>query len=902
MNDYFDLYKYGTNGLRQGDADAVVGGLSSANRTDWITPYLDYVVANNLPLDFLSFHQYPSTVTGEPAQIDAYLASIKSLMAARSQFYTTELHLNEYNSYPINYPQGGTQDKFGLASSLLRDFSYFLSQPSLDKVNWAQFMDSGQGNFSGMVTIDGFRKAVFNAYKIYSSMPVDRKQITISGASNVGGFASADDHKAGFVLWNKSGASHTINATLTGIGFPTGTLRVYPIDASHASHGDNAATEDLVPSETYSNVATAGRTWSGTIPDGGVVYLEFSDGTGLSSLADNHNAKVLRNLSYRPDRNKTSYADFDPTTWTAKLGMASEQWADEEVGATVEQLPSELNFQTRIDGTLQKLDANSCACLRLDYQVGGTYTKSILVHGPYNGSADLYDATRSAPMPWGTKSQATQVIAVPNLASFAVNPGTYAPVGWNGRVQMTFLLQNSGVGTRMSTAVQHGVAGTWGFDETGGTAAKDSSGHASDGTITAGSRVPGVTKTALLFNGTSTSVNAGAGSNLDFGTGSFSASSWFKTTGTGFQRLISKGNNGNTNGYLLATSGGTVVFAIGAGGTQSHSLAVNTPGGFNDGNWHQVTVSVDGAAHTARVFVDAAPQTLAIGTGYCGTASGSTASISSCPLNASSSSPLTLGSNSGTTEFFAGSLDDTRLYARTLSAEDIRYLAGPGKAPVARWPFDDGGGQAAADVSGTDNHGVVTSPSWVAGQVGGALALNGSTTTVNIGNASNANFGSGSFTIATWFTTTGTAFQRLISKGNYGNTNGYLLASSGGTIVFALGANGNQAQSLALNTPGGLNNGAWHHVAISVDRSAQTVTVFVDGVAQNLTIGTGYCGSASGTTASIAACPVNGSSLGRLALGSYDGTTEYFTGSLDDVRFYNRPLVAGELTRIMAGD
>jgi hypothetical protein len=205
-------------------------------------------------------------------------------------------------------------------------------------------------------------------------------------------------------------------------------------------------------------------------------------------------------------------------------------------------------------------------------------------------------------------------------------------------------------------------------------------------------------------------------------------------------------------------------------------------------------------------------------------------------------------------------------------------------------------------LSGTDNHGVVTSPSWVAGQVGGALALNGSTTTVNIGNASNANFGSGSFTIATWFTTTGTAFQRLISKGNYGNTNGYPLASSGGTIVFALGANGNQAQSLALNTPGGLNNGAWHHVAISVDRSAQTVTVFVDGVAQNLTIGTGYCGSASGTTASIAACPVNGSSLGRLALGSYDGTTEYFNGSLDDVRFYNRPLVAGELTRIMAGD
>jgi len=230
--DYHSMYNAGVQGLRQGDPDAHVGGLSSAYETSWIQPYLDYVSQNNLPRDFISIHLYPRTgLNGNPGEINAYLNTVKGYLAGRSTFNTTELHLNEYNSYPIDYPQGGVQDKVGLASSLLRDYQYFLSQPYLDKVHWAQFMDSGQGNYSGMVTIGGRRKAVFNAAKIYAVLPVDRRQVSITGASGVAGLAGVDGHEAGLVLWNRSGTSHNLSVNLNNIPFSQGTLRVDPTRA-----------------------------------------------------------------------------------------------------------------------------------------------------------------------------------------------------------------------------------------------------------------------------------------------------------------------------------------------------------------------------------------------------------------------------------------------------------------------------------------------------------------------------------------------------------------------------------------------------------------------------------------------------------------------------------------------
>ena len=86
--------------------------------------------------------------------------------------------------------------------------------------------------------------------------------------------------------------------------------------------------------------------------------------------------------------------------------------------------------------------------LRLDYEVAGDYTSGVLFHG------GLYSPARSAAMPWGTGLPADQVVALDSLSDFQLSPADHAPLGWSGRVLMTFMLQNAGAHTRAKILVR----------------------------------------------------------------------------------------------------------------------------------------------------------------------------------------------------------------------------------------------------------------------------------------------------------------------------------------------------------------------------------------------------------------------------------------------------------------
>ena len=97
---------------------------------------------------------------------------------------------DDFGTYPCcNYPPGGPQDHYAAAAQLLHVFYQVLDYPALTSVSWSQFQDECSSTQPGcydpsigLITFDGHRKASFNAFKIYSMMPVDRKQVTVSGA------------------------------------------------------------------------------------------------------------------------------------------------------------------------------------------------------------------------------------------------------------------------------------------------------------------------------------------------------------------------------------------------------------------------------------------------------------------------------------------------------------------------------------------------------------------------------------------------------------------------------------------------------------------------------------------------------------------------------------------------
>ncbi|RYE18995.1 MAG: hypothetical protein EOP51_20820, partial [Sphingobacteriales bacterium] len=149
---------------------------------------------------------------------------------------------------------------------------------------------------------------------------------------------------------------------------------------------------------------------------------------------------------------------------------------------------------------------------------------------------------------------------------------------------------------------------------------------------------------------------------------------------------------------------------------------------------------------------------------------------------------------------------------------------------------------------------------------GNALHFDGIDDQVNIPNTGQTNFGTGDFTIGTWFKTT--------SSGTIFNTKGF----SGGGITIKVETNGR----LLIEINGGgisplsiANDGKWHHAGFI--RRSGTVEVYLDGV---------WLYTGANAFSATSALPI------VLGNNAFD---ERFTGNIDEIRVYNTALTASEL-------
>jgi hypothetical protein len=425
--------------------DAYIAGPASAPELVWHRTFPEFVAQNKLPMDAFTFHHYGS---GELAlhSIDKVAASLNRY----PHFNTTAMIMDEWHSADLIEPwcrDDDVRSTYEGAAQILHDFNILLSRPELTSVSWAWYMDPSRARATcmGLITRDGHRKAVFNAWKIYGNMPVDRKKVKVIGPFEA--MASADQHNIGLVIWNRDPYRRRIDVHLDNVPFTRGDVRIYRIDSLHASWGDGGE-ENLVSVETYENVDLTDWAWlDHIIPENGTIYIEADDKSGLSELTPVHVADVLKVNHYYPQRGTTSWSDFDRKTWIARLGMGKETDADQEVGVIAGNLPDNLDVKVMVEGVLQKPYQNTLLGIRIDYHVDGNYKKSILFHGPYNG-IDLYSKDQDAVYPWGTQRQTDEVIAVNDLAAFQIPLKQNAPPGWKGKAHIGFIMQNAGPGTR----------------------------------------------------------------------------------------------------------------------------------------------------------------------------------------------------------------------------------------------------------------------------------------------------------------------------------------------------------------------------------------------------------------------------------------------------------------------
>jgi len=91
---FFEMVKRTHNAIRSVDPDAkIVGPSASYYNEEYYAMFLDFLVANNLNLDGLSWHEFYL-----PEKIPEHVASAKSMIANRPSLGPMEIQINEFSS------------------------------------------------------------------------------------------------------------------------------------------------------------------------------------------------------------------------------------------------------------------------------------------------------------------------------------------------------------------------------------------------------------------------------------------------------------------------------------------------------------------------------------------------------------------------------------------------------------------------------------------------------------------------------------------------------------------------------------------------------------------------------------------------------------------------------------
>ena len=205
---------------------------------------------------------------------------------------------------------------------------------------------------------------------------------------------------------------------------------------------------------------------------------------------------------------------------------------------------------------------------------------------------------------------------------------------------------------------------------------------------------------------------------------------------------------------------------------------------------------------------------------------------------------------------------------------------------LAYYRFDEGHGTIAADCSGNGRDGLVTNPTWAAGKRGGALVFDGTATCVAVGSSTTLT-SAGPFTAAAFVSVavyaddvSGKAHY-LISKANeVPDKNAWRFASDA-TTRFSFKVGG-AANAVEVMTPDGQPTQRWVHVAAVFD-PGKRMEVWLDGV---------LLGSLPAPAA------VTDDPTAAVRVGCLKGTSNFFSGAVDELKLYGRALSQDEIIKL----
>ena len=416
--------------------------------------------------------------------------------------------------------------------------------------------------------------------------------------------------------------------------------------------------------------------------------------------------------------------------------------------------------------------------------------------------------------------------------------------------------------------------GHWKLDETSGATAVDSSGRGYDGDynntpILGGA---GVLGNAAEFDGVNEHVEVASVSSLD-NPKAITVACWAKSdtaTWNNWGMLVSKRSQ-----FVMSPTNGTAVLSWyvydDVGSAHVMAFGLDSLSGFDLRDWHHYACSYDPVAGIMAMYVDGVLIN---------------SSSQSFTLNSDTGS-LFIGLDDGLARYFDGMMDDVRVYTYALNAAEITALniTGSTETLVGHWKLDETSGTVAVDSSTYGNDGTYTNSPTLGGTGVFENAVNFDGTDDHVEVTAPQLDNPAAITVACWAKSDMATWNEsgvLVSK----RDQFILYPEAGGThfrwYVYENGATW-RSTSYTLSTIPGFNLRSWHHYVGTYDPAAGVSKLYIDGVH---------------VASSNISFPIN-TDTGPLMIGKDDyWESRHFDGKMDDVRIYNRALVATEIAEL----
>lgn len=444
-----------------------------------------------------------------------------------------------------------------------------------------------------------------------------------------------------------------------------------------------------------------------------------------------------------------------------------------------------------------------------------------------------------------------------------------------------------------------GPVGYWKLDEKvsgNGETIFDSSGNSINGTTDDGANNTGMDCNlqgkfggACQFDGTDDVVSVGDVATVEFGTGDFTLMGWINhpdPSSASGNAIIGKrptGGAGTVNGYALQIHSGAIRFAI---DNDDGGFLLSSAGTVNANTWHHIAVSVDRDSSTgAKIYLDGVPVGTADPTGV------------ENSLDNSSGFAIGMNTPNGTGNF-NGIIDEAKAYnyARTPQqiVEDMNGGHPTGGSPVGSqvsyFSFDEQhgetinnrglvGSESVGTKGGSSTTGESDDPTWKTQsncKINGCLSFDGGD---YVDLSGDNNYQIANKTITFWANpgTFGTTTP-VISTGGANWYAGFSSANQ----MFTSHATGSGSQQTTGSGANVYVSNQWSHFAYSFSVSGDNVTIkmYVNGrEIRSTSYTTGYSSSYGNS----------------LVIGAFSSNSFFYTGSLDEFKFYNSVLTPDQI-------